>query len=67
MLVFGTVALVGLVVAPEVGRYVVATGWFSHGLWDFAHFRTNKVVSRSYAEWCGVLDILVAASLIALP
>ncbi len=67
MVAFGTIALVGLVLAPQLGRYVVAAGWFAHGLWDLAHLRANKVVSRSYAEWCGVLDVLVAAGLILLP
>lgn len=67
MVAFSAVALVALAVAPDVGRYVIAAGWFAHGLWDFAHLRANRVVSRSYAEWCGVLDVLVAASLIFPP
>lgn len=67
MVAFAATGLVGLVLAPEVGRYMVAAGWFAHGLWDLAHLRMNKVVSRSYAEWCGTLDVLVAAGLIFLP
>jgi hypothetical protein len=35
-----------------------------HGVWDFVHLRADKVVARSYAEWCGVLDVLVAAQLV---
>jgi hypothetical protein len=44
----------------------VAAGWFLHGLWDFVHLRRNAVVSRSYAEWCGVVDILIAVRLVFL-
>jgi hypothetical protein len=62
MLGFGALALIGLVVEPQVGRYLVAAGWFLHGLWDFV--RMNWVVARSYAEWCGVIDILIAAQLL---
>jgi hypothetical protein len=64
MLGFGALALIGLAVDPQLGRYLVAAGWFLHGLWDFVHLRTNKVVVRSYAQWCGVVDILIAAQLL---
>jgi hypothetical protein len=64
LILFGGLALVGLIVAPEIARYVLAAGWFGHGLWDLVHLRRDKVVSRSYAEWCGVLDVLIAAELL---
>ncbi|WP_166354705.1 hypothetical protein [Phytoactinopolyspora limicola] len=64
MVGFGLIALIGLVVEPDLGRYVVAAGWFLHGLWDFVHLRRDKVVVRSYAETCGVLDLLVAVLLV---
>jgi hypothetical protein len=67
MVAFGALALIGLAVAPDVARYVVAAGWLGHGLWDFAHLRANAVVSRSYAECCGVVDVLIAAELVLLP
>jgi hypothetical protein len=63
---FTVLAIAGLVTDPDLGRYLVATGWFLHGAWDFAHLRLDKVVARSYAEWCGVFDILVAAQLVLL-
>jgi hypothetical protein len=66
MLGFGALALIGLAVDPQLGRYLVAAGWFLHGLWDFIHLRMNKVVARSYAEWCGVIDILIAAQLLLI-
>jgi hypothetical protein len=63
---FGALALFGLAVDPELGRYLVAAGWFLHGLWDFVHLQMNKVVARSYAEWCGVIDILIAGQLLLI-
>jgi hypothetical protein len=64
MVGFGGLALVGLAVDPDLGRYLVAAGWFLHGIWDFVHLKADKVVVRSYAEWCGVLDVLIAAELV---
>ncbi|WP_028925872.1 hypothetical protein [Pseudonocardia acaciae] len=64
MIVFGALALVGLAVDPALGRYLVAGGWFAHGVWDFVHLRLNRVVARSFAEWCGVVDVLIAVQLV---
>jgi Transposase, Mutator family len=64
MLGFGAVALAGLVVDPDLGRYLVAAGWFGHGVWDFVHLELDKVVARPYALWCGILDIGIAAELV---
>lgn len=66
MLVLIWSAIDGLAIDPDLGRYLVAAGWFLHGLWDFVYLRLDKVVARSYAEWCGVFDILVAAQLVLL-
>jgi hypothetical protein len=63
---FTVIAIAGLAIDPDLGRYLVAAGWFLHGLWDFVYLRLDKVVARSYAEWCGVFDILVAAQLVLL-
>lgn len=65
--VFGALAVAGLMTAPDVGRYLVAGGWFAHGLWDIAHLRANAGVARSGAEWCAVVDIVIAAHLALLP
>lgn len=64
LIIFAAVAVIGLTVAPEIGRLVLAAGWFSHGAWDLWHLRRDRVVSRSYAECCAVLDILMAAQLV---
>lgn len=63
---FAALAVTGLALDPEIGRYVVAAAWLFHGVWDIVHHRLDKVVSRSYAEACAVLDIVVAAGLIFL-
>jgi hypothetical protein len=64
MLGFGGIALAGLVVDPDLGRYLVAAGWFLHGVWDLVHFKLDKVVARSYAVWCGILDVGIAIELV---
>lgn len=63
MLVFGGLGLIGLVIDPEVARYLIAAGWLFHGVWDFVHLVRDKVVARSFAEWCGIVDIVVAVEL----
>jgi hypothetical protein len=64
MLGFGALSLAGLVVDPDLGRYLVAAGFFLHGVWDYNFFKLDKVVARSHAEWCAVLDVLIAAELV---
>ncbi|MFG3442419.1 hypothetical protein ACGF0J_34695 [Nonomuraea sp. NPDC047897] len=66
VLAFGALVLAALAAEPDLGRYLVAAAWFLHGVWDFVHLRRDAVVSRSYAEWCGVFDVLVAAQLVFL-
>lgn len=66
MLGFGALALTGLAVDPDLGLYLVAAGWLFHGVWDFVHLKLDKVVARSDAEWCGVVDVLIAIQLVAL-
>jgi hypothetical protein len=67
MVGFTAIALAAVSVNPELGRYVVAAGWFGHAAWDFAHFRADEVVSRSFAEWCAVYDFLRAIGMLLLP
>lgn len=72
LVAFGALASTGLLLAPDAGtvelaRYVVAAGWLAHGIWDFAHHRADAGVGRTGAEWCGVVDVLVAAQLVLVP
>ncbi|MEF3305710.1 hypothetical protein [Paenibacillus sp. GYB003] len=62
---FGVIALVSVYVDREAGLILLAAGYIGHTIWDAAHFRTGKVVRRGYAEFCAVLDLLIAAVLLA--
>ncbi|GAA1310089.1 hypothetical protein [Pseudonocardia xinjiangensis] len=64
---FGALAVAGLVVDPDLGRYLVAAGWLGHAVWDWVHLAKDRVVSRSYAEWCGAVDVMIAVGLVAGP
>ena len=67
LVAFAAVAVAGFLLAPDVGRYVVAAGWFAHGLWDLAHLRADSGVARTGAEWCAVVDVAIAVQLVVLP
>jgi hypothetical protein len=67
MVGFTAIALAAVSVDSDLGRYIVAAGWFGHAAWDFAHLRADKVVSRSFAEWCTIFDILRAVGILILP
>jgi hypothetical protein len=64
MLVFGAGMLAALYVAPELGAYLVAIGLLGHGAWDAVHYVRDRVVARSYAEFCAVLDLLVGVAVL---
>ena len=64
MLAFGSVVLVALYVEPDLGGCLVAIGLLGHGAWDAYHFLRNRVVARSYAEWCAVVDLLLGAAIL---
>lgn len=60
----GTAAAIALIVNEDVGAYLVAAGLLGHAAWDVYHHRANKVVARSMAEFCGVLDTLLAVAIV---
>ena len=64
MLVFGAGMLVALYVEPVLGGTLVAIGLLGHGTWDAYHYVCDRVVARSYAEFCAVLDLLVGAAVL---
>ena len=64
MLVFGAGMLVALYVEPIFGGVLVAVGLLGHGAWDAFHYVRNRVVARSYAEFCAVLDLLAGAAVL---
>lgn len=61
---FGAVTLFCGALAPRWGIVLIGLGFLAHGAWDAYYFRLNKVVHRPYAEFCGVLDVLIGPALI---
>lgn len=59
MATFGGTALFALTIHPIIGSYLVAIGLFAHAAWDVYHHWTDTVVSRSAAEFCFVLDVVL--------
>ncbi|MET9320238.1 hypothetical protein ABZX75_08640 [Streptomyces sp. NPDC003038] len=66
LLGFGAVALAALAVDETLGLRLVAAGWLTHAVWDFAHLRTGRVVPRAWSEWCGVVDASGAIAMAVL-
>ncbi|MEV1065641.1 hypothetical protein [Streptomyces sp. NPDC050263] len=61
MVVFGGAAALALGLGGDAAAYLVAGGLLGHALWDARHHRIDRVVVRPYAEFCLVLDVVVAA------
>jgi hypothetical protein len=66
LLGFGAAAAAALVITPELGAYLVAAGLLGHAAWDLHHHRTNRVVVRSLAEFCLVLDTALAVAIVVV-
>jgi hypothetical protein len=64
MLAFGSTVLVALYVDPDLGGKLVAIAILGRVAWDAYHFLRNRVVSRSYAEFCAVFDLLLGAAIL---
>ena len=43
---------------------LVAAGLLGHAAWDAYHHRVNRVVVRSMAEFCLVLDTALAVAIV---
>ncbi|MCW6005111.1 hypothetical protein K1W54_11040 [Micromonospora sp. CPCC 205371] len=65
-LAFMAFGLVVLSVPTTVGGYLVAVGLLGHAAWDAIHWRANAIVARSFAEWCGVLDLVLGLGLLVV-
>ena len=63
---FGAIALIAYLVQPVLAGILIAVGLAAHAVWDIVHHRRNVVVSRSYAEFCAVLDLTLAVVVILL-
>ena len=63
---FGAIAAVALYVNEVSSAYLVAAGLFAHAMWDVYHHWANTIVTRSLAEFCFVLDTLLAAAIVVV-
>ncbi len=66
MLVFGSTVLVALYVDIGLGGKLVAIAILGHAAWDAYHLLRDRVVARSYAEFCAVVDLLLGAAILFL-
>ncbi|QFY11644.1 hypothetical protein GBF35_38210 [Nonomuraea phyllanthi] len=66
MVVFGGAALTALSLSPAFGSYLVAAALIGHATLDTIVWRADKVVIRSLAEFCAVLDLTLGLLIIAL-
>ena len=65
MLAFGSTALVALYyVYPDLGGKLVGIAILGHAAWDAYHYLRDRVVVRSYAEFCAIVDLLLGAAIL---
>lgn len=64
MVGFGIVTLVCAAIEPRWATLLAGVGFLAHAGWDAYHYRANKVVNRPYAEFCGVVDVVVGLALV---
>jgi hypothetical protein len=64
--VFGAAAVTATLVSVEAGSYVVAVGLIAHAVLDVVLWRADRVVARSFAEWCAVFDLVVGVGIVAV-
>ena len=64
VLLFGSIVLAALYVDADLGGFLVAVALLGHAAWDAHHYLRDRVVARSYAEWCAVVDLLAGAAIL---
>lgn len=65
-LLFAGAGLLALVCPPDLVPYIVASGLLGHAAWDGYHWFADRIVARSFAEWCGVLDATLGVGILLL-
>ncbi|MFC7622206.1 hypothetical protein [Microlunatus sp. GCM10028923] len=58
---FTGLGLVAMMADPVLAAHLAALAAIGHGAWDVLHHRRNRVVGRSFAEFCAVLDFGLGA------
>ncbi len=66
MLVLAATAITAVSVEARWAGVLVAAGLLAHAAWDAYHHRIRCVVARSMAEFCAVLDTLLAIAVLAV-
>ncbi len=64
LLVLGSIAAAAPSLPNDLAGYLIAAALLAHAAWDWHHYRTERVVSRSLAEFCMVLDPLLAIAIV---
>ena len=64
--VIGGLAAIGLLIGAEPGGLLIASGLLAHAALDVHLLRTGRLVPRSMAEFCVVLDTALAVAIIAV-
>ena len=65
MLAFGSTMLVAFFyLDPDLGGKLVGIALLGHAAWDAYHYLRDRVVTRSYAEFCAVVDLLLGAAIL---
>ncbi|WFE25301.1 hypothetical protein O7623_18040 [Solwaraspora sp. WMMD791] len=57
LLGYGGLAVAAVLVAPAAGMVLAGLALAGHGIWDVVHYRRDRVVPRSLAEFCVMLDV----------
>lgn len=63
---FSAVALTAMMVGPLPALYLAALAAVGHAAWDVVHFVGDRVVPRSLAEACFVLDLGLGVAMLCL-
>lgn len=66
MTVIVLVALGVALLGDRVAGLLVGVGLLAHAAWDVHHLRTRRVVASSMAEFCCVLDTVLAVTLVVV-
>lgn len=65
MIVLAGAAMTAANLGAPWAELLVSAGLLAHAAWDVYHHRVDRVVTRSMAEFCGVLDTLLALVVLA--
>lgn len=66
MLGFGALALSVLYVDLTLAGYLIVAALLAHAIWDAIHLWRNRIVAASYAEFCGVLDLVLGVAIFVM-